>query len=121
MKKIEKMNLSSPVETRTFDNGKFEVVKFGGVNVGRATFQPGWKWSTSVKPLVKTDSCQAEHIIYMISGTMKVVLNDGSETEFGPGDAGFVPPGHDAWVVGNEPVVYLDFTAAEYYATKAGQ
>ncbi|MBI2676236.1 MAG: cupin domain-containing protein [Candidatus Aenigmarchaeota archaeon] len=119
MKKIEKMSLNSPSETRTFDNGKFEVVKFGGVNVGRATFQPGWKWSISVKPLVKTESCQAEHIIYMVSGRMMVVLDNGSEMEFGPNDAGFVPPGHDAWVIGDEPVVYLDFTAAEYYAKKS--
>ena len=115
---MEKKNLDSPMETRTFDKGKFEVVKIGGVSVGRATFEPGWKWSTCVKPLVKTNSCQAEHAIYMVSGKMKTVMDDGSEMEFKAGDAGFIPAGHDAWVIGNEPVVYLDFTAAEYYAKK---
>jgi len=120
MGKIEKQNLSSPHETRTFDKGKFEVVKLGGISVGRATFHPGWKWSTSVKPIAKTESCQAEHCIYMVSGRMKVVMNDVSEAEFGPGDAGFIPAGHDAWVVGKEPVVSLDFSAAEYYAKKSG-
>lgn len=121
MAKMEKKNLGSPSEKRTFDKGKFEVVKVGGVTVGRATFKPGWKWSESVKPIVKTDSCQAEHAMYMVSGRMKVKMNDGSEKEFRPGDAGFVPPGHDAWVVGKEPAVFLDFTAAEYYAKKAKQ
>ncbi len=111
----ERKNIESPTETRNFENGKFEVVKLGAFTIGKATFQPGWKWSTSVKPLVKTDSCQAAHNIFMISGKMKVVLNDGTETEFESGDAGFIPPGHDAWVVGNETVVYLDFTAAETY------
>ena len=115
---IEKKNIGSPIETRTFEHGKFEVVKLGRFTVGKATFQPGWKWSKSVKPIVKTESCQANHNFYMISGKMKVILNDGTEAEFGPGDVGFVPAGHDAWVVGNETVVYLDFSAAETYAKK---
>lgn len=116
MDKMQKQSLSAPSDKRTFDKGIFEVVKMGGVSVGRATFQPGWKWSTSVKPIAKTDSCQSEHVIYMVAGRMKVVHQNGSETEYGPGDAGFIPPGHDAWVVGNEEAVYLDFTAAEKYA-----
>ena len=82
----------------------------------RAIFEPGWKWSESVKPIAGTDSCQVAHMGYQISGRMKVRMDDGSEQEFGPGDAGVIPPGHDAWVVGDEPVVFIDFQGAALYA-----
>jgi len=120
MAKMEKKSMNSPEETRKFDKGKLEIVKLGGVTVGKATFKPGWKWSECVKPIAKTESCMAEHSMYMISGKMKVVMDDGTEKEFGPGDAAYIPAGHDAWVLGKEDVVSLDFSAAEYYA-KAGK
>ena len=96
---------SSPDETRTFEKGKIELAKLGDVTVGRATLEPGWSWEKCVKPLVNTNSCQAPHTQYMISGRMKVVMDDGKEEEFGPGDALVIPPGHNAWVIGNEPVI----------------
>jgi mannose-6-phosphate isomerase-like protein (cupin superfamily) len=80
-----------------------------------ATFQPGWKWSTCVKPIAKTETCQASHLAYHISGRLRVRMDDGTEEEFGPGDLAVVPPGHDAWVVGDQPVVLIDITGmAEY-------
>ena len=109
---------SQPDETRRFDKGKIDVTNVGDTSIGRAIMEPGWKWSTSVKPIVKTDSCQVNHTMYVISGRMHVKMDDGSEQEFGPGDTGIVPPGHDAWVVGNEPFVGVDFTGAKSYAKK---
>jgi uncharacterized cupin superfamily protein len=109
---------SKPDETRQFDKGRMDIAKIGQAAIGRFTFEPGWKWSTSVKPVVKTDSCQQHHTGYIISGRMKARMNDGTEMEFGPGEAVVVPPGHDAWVVGNEPCVGVDFTGAKTYAQK---
>ena len=116
MARMEKRNLSQPDETRTFDKGKLELVTVGGVTFGRATFQSGWKWSTSVKPLVKTESCEAPHVQYHVSGRLHVVMDDGSEEEFGPGDVSHLPPGHDAWVAGNDPVVVIDISGMGEYA-----
>ena len=109
---------SSPDETRRFEKGKIELANFGDVVIGRATFEPGWSWEKCVKPLVNTNSCQAPHTQYMISGRLKVIMDDGTEEEFGPGDTAVVPPGHNAWVVGNEPVVAIDFTGLADYAKK---
>jgi len=109
---------SSPDETRTFEKGKIELAKLGDVTIGRATLEPGWSWEKRVKPLVNTNSCQAPHTQYMVSGRMKVVMDDGKEEEFGPGDALVVPPGHNAWGIGNEPVVAVDFTGLADYAKK---
>ncbi len=80
------------------------------------TFEPGWSWEKCVKPVVKTNSCEAPHTGYIVSGRIKVVMDDGSEIEGGPGDAAIIPPGHNAWVVGNEPCVMIDFTGAKDYA-----
>jgi hypothetical protein len=96
-------------ETRKFEHGMVQVVKVGSVTVGRAEFQPGWKWSKDVKPIVKTDSCMVHHTGYGISGRLHIVMNDGSEFEVGPGDVNDIEPGHDAWVVGDEPYVGVDF------------
>lgn len=106
----------SPDETRNISNGKVEVINLGEVQAMRVTFQPGWKWSESVKPIAGTDSCQVAHMGYQVSGRMIVRMEDGSEHEFRPGDAGIIPPGHDAWVVGDEPVVFIDFQGAGVYA-----
>jgi hypothetical protein len=88
----------------------------GGVTFGRATLQPGWKWSTCVKPLVHTESCEAAYLQYHVSGRLHVVMDDGSEQEFGPGDVSYLAPGHDAWVVGNEPAVIVDISGMRDYA-----
>jgi|PlaIllAssembly_1097288.scaffolds.fasta_scaffold515620_2 hypothetical protein len=118
MEKMEVKNLGSPEEVRTFDKGKVELVKIGGRVIGRATFQPGWKWSESVKPLVKTKSCEAPHFQYHVSGTLRVHMDDGTEKDLNPGDVSLLPMGHDAWVVGNEPVVVVDFQGMIDYAKK---
>jgi hypothetical protein len=116
MSKMQKKNLSKPDEKRNFEKGQVEVVSLGGVEFGRATLQPGWKWSTCVKPLVKTKSCEAAHLQYHVSGRLHVVMDDGSQDEFGPGEVSLLPPGHDAWVVGNEPVVVIDISGMVDYA-----
>jgi len=113
-----KKSLSKPDEKRTFEKGQVELITLGGVTFGRATFQPGWKWSTCVKPLVKTESCEAPHLQYHISGRIHVVMDDGTENEFGPGDVSLIPPGHDAWVVGDEPVVVIDISGMIDYAKR---
>jgi mannose-6-phosphate isomerase-like protein (cupin superfamily) len=87
-----------------------------GGPIGRATFQPGWQWSKHVKPIAKTDSCEAAHMGYFISGRMKIVMDDGEEMEFGPGDFMVAPPGHDAWIVGDEPCVVIDWQGFADYA-----
>lgn len=116
--KMIKKSTGTPDESRKFEKGKIEITNVGGTMIGKATFEPGWKWSTSVKPIVKTSSCQVNHTMYVVSGKMRVKMDDGSELEFGPGDTGLVPPGHDAWVVGNENCVAIDFTGATNYAKK---
>jgi hypothetical protein len=109
-------SLNSPDEVRKFDKGKVELVNVDGVSIGRATFEPGWKWSTCVKPIAKTDSCQAAHFIYQVSGTMTTRMEDGTERTTHAGDLVSIPPGHDAWVVGNEPAVCVDFQGMADYA-----
>ena len=113
---MQKKNLNSPDETRSFPKGKVELVTVGSVKFGRATLEPGWKWSEHVKPIVQTKSCEAPHTQYHLLGRLRVRMDDGTEVEFGPGDVGHIPPGHDAWVVGNEPVVMIDVTGLVNYA-----
>jgi uncharacterized cupin superfamily protein len=116
MSKMQNKRMSQPDEKRTFEKGQVELVTLGDVTFGRATFQPGWKWSTCVKPLAKTESCQASHLEYHISGRLHVRMDDGTEQEFGPGEVALIPPGHDAWVVGNEAVVAIDISGMKEYA-----
>jgi hypothetical protein len=106
----------NPDETRKFTNGKIELANLGDATIGRMTLEPGWKWSKDVKPIVNTNSCQLTHTAYGISGRLRVRMDDGTEREFGPGEVSYVPPGHDAWVVGNEPFVAVDFTGMKEYA-----
>ena len=115
----EVKSFNKPEEVRNFPNGKVELVKVGGAMIGRAVFEPGWKWSTSVQPLVKTKSCEAPNYQYHVSGTLKVVMDDGSEFECKAGDVSLFPTGHDAWVVGNEPVVVVDFQGMVDYAKQS--
>jgi mannose-6-phosphate isomerase-like protein (cupin superfamily) len=116
MASMEKKALGAPDETRRFEKGMLELVTLQGVTFGRATLQPGWKWSTCVKPLAGTESCQAPHLQYHVSGRLHVVMDDGSAAEFGPGDVSYLPPGHDAWVVGSDPVVLIDISGMREYA-----
>jgi uncharacterized RmlC-like cupin family protein len=113
---FELKTFDSPEEVRTFDKGKVELVKVGGAAIGRATFEPGWKWSTCVKPVAQTKSCQAAHLGYQLSGKMTTKMDNGVEKTSKAGDVLFIPPGHDAWVVGNEPVVVVDFQGMIDYA-----
>src|SRR5215471_9372984 len=91
MAPMQNKNFARPDETRKFDKGLLELVTLGGVTFGRGTFQPGWRWSTSVKPLVKTKSCEAPHLQYHVSGRLHVVMDDGSEAEFGPDEVSLLP------------------------------
>ena len=119
MATIEVKGFGAPDEVRTFEKGRVELVKIGGVTIGRGTFEPGWKWSTHVKPIAKTTSCEAPHFQYHVSGTLKVVMDDGTTRECKAGDVSLLPTGHDAWVVGNEPVVVVDFQGMTNYAKSA--
>jgi quercetin dioxygenase-like cupin family protein len=118
--RLVRRSLNSPEETRPFEGGtgQLQLVNIDGGAVGRATFQPGWKWSQHVKPIARTDSCEAAHVGYFISGRMKVVMDDGTEDEFGPGDLMICPPGHDAWIVGDEPCVVIDWAGFADYAKR---
>jgi hypothetical protein len=121
MARMEGKSLNRPDEVRTFDKGKLEIINIGGRTVGRATFQPGWRWSNSVKPLVNTKSCEAPHFQYHISGTLRVKMDDGAERDFKAGDVSLLESGHDAWVIGNEPVVIVDFQGMLDYAKGPGK
>ncbi len=114
--KMESKSLDHPDEVRTFDKGRVELIHFGKRTVGRAVLQPGWKWSESVKPLAKTESCEAPHFQYHVSGTLRVRSADGTERDFKAGDVSLLEAGHDAWVIGNEPVVVVDFQGMLDYA-----
>ena len=119
MAKIGSKSFNKPDEVRTFSKGKVELVNLGDATIGRATFEPGWRWSTCVKPLANTKSCEVAHFHYQISGTMRIRMDDGTELECKAGDVVNVPPGHDAWVVGSEPVVGVDFQGMRNYAKPA--
>jgi hypothetical protein len=114
--KAEKKNFQEPDEVRVFPKGKLELINIGGKMIGRATLEPGWKWSESVQPLAKTKSCDAPHFQYHVSGTIMIVMDDGTRLEGKPGDVSVLPVGHDAWVVGDEPVVLVDFQGMTDYA-----
>src|SRR5438309_8047106 len=106
-------NAARPDEVRPFEgHGHLDVLQLGDHTVGVGTFEPGWRWSVDVKPIAKTDSCQGNHLFYVISGRMGVRHEDGSELEVGPGDVAAVKPGHDAWVIGDQPCIEVDFLSA---------
>lgn len=118
MKKVEVKNFGKPDDVREFPKGKVELVNVGGGTVGRAALQPGWRWSTSLQPIAKTKSCEAPHFQYHISGVLRIRMDDGTEFDCKPGDVSMLPPGHDAWVVGNDPVVVVDFQGMTHYGEK---
>lgn len=112
----ELRHFGKPDDVRTFPKGRLELVKIGGATIGRAIFQPGWKWSESVMPLAKTKSCEAPHFQYHVYGILKIRMDDGTEIECHPGDVSYLPAGHDAWVVGDEPAIVVDFHGMVDYA-----
>ncbi|MBI5074926.1 MAG: cupin domain-containing protein [Nitrospirae bacterium] len=114
--KAELKSFNKPDEVRDFPKGKVELINIGGATVGRAVFEPGWRWSTSVKPLAKTESCEAPHFQYHVSGVLMIRMDDGSEIECRAGDVSLLPSGHDAWVVGDEEAVVIDFQGMIDYA-----
>ena len=116
---IQQLDFDSPDESRTPDKTRVDVVRTDGATVARATFEPGWKWSECIKPVAGTDSCQVHHVGIVQSGRIHVVHEDGTELDLGPGQAYEIQPGHDAWVVGDEAFVGIEFqqTAAEKFAS----
>lgn len=115
---LVRKSLDTPEESRPFGDkmGQLDLVTHDGAIIGRATFQPGWQWSKHVKPIAGTESCQAPHVGYFISGRMTVRMDDGEELEFGPGDFMTCAPGHDAWIVGDDACVIIDWAGYAEYA-----
>jgi mannose-6-phosphate isomerase-like protein (cupin superfamily) len=111
LKRFEK-----PDEVRTFEKGKFELVHLGGMTIGRATYEPGWKWSVHVGHAIGAKSCAVEHVGMVLSGSAAAAMDDGRIIEMKAGDVFYIAPGHDSWVVGNEPYVSLHFLGADAYA-----
>lgn len=107
----------TPDETREFEKGKFEIVRIGGMTIGRATYAPGWKWSEDVSPLAGTPLCEVEHLGMVLSGSAMAAFEDSNHVEMRAGDIFYIPPtAHDSWVIGDEPYVSLHFLGADHYA-----
>ncbi len=116
MHELTLKRFDNPDEVRQFDKGKFEIVRVGSMTIGRASYEPGWKWSKHVAPLAGTPFCGVEHVGMVVSGRAAVAFANGTETEMTPGQLFYIPPiAHDSWVVGNEPYVSLHFLGAEHY------
>ncbi|HVU77111.1 MAG TPA: cupin domain-containing protein [Gaiellaceae bacterium] len=114
--KTERKAFDRPDELREFPHGRAEIVTVGGAEIGRLVFEPGWRWSSHVKPIAGTDSCEAPHFQYHVSGRLAIRMDDGTELVAEAGDVTSLPSGHDAWVVGDEPVVVVDWYGASSYA-----
>jgi mannose-6-phosphate isomerase-like protein (cupin superfamily) len=118
---LEHVAMEKPDEVREGDNWRMELVNLAGdAQIGRVTLQPGWRWTQDVKPVAGTDLCMAPHQQYMISGHIHVAMKDGTEFDVGPGEVASIPPGHDAWVTGNEPAVAIDWQGASVWARSGG-
>ncbi len=105
---MEKKSLNQPEESNMPEKLKMEAITIRDLTIRRVTCEPGWQWSKHLKQIQKTESCQRDHLLYLISGRLRVRMNDGTEEEFGPGDVGSIPPGHDGWTIGDEPVVWIE-------------
>lgn len=116
MASLSSKSFDQPDETRTPDRTRVDIVRLGGASVARLTMEPGWSWAECIKPVVGTDSCELRHVGTVLSGRMHVVHDDGTEAEVGPGGAYIIEPQHNAWVVGDEPMVALEFESGEEYA-----
>jgi len=114
----EQKSFDKPDETRSFERGAVDLVNIGGAEIGRLVLQPGWRWSEHVKPIAGTDLCEAPHFQYHISGTLGVRMADGTELVVHPGEVTSLPEGHDAWVIGDEPAVIVDWYGASNYAKR---
>ncbi len=116
--RAQHLSFATPEEVREFPNGKAEIIIIGGSEIGRYTFRPGWRWSVDVKPIAKTDSCQVPHMQYHLAGRVAIQMDDGTQFVANPGDVTSLPSGHDAWVIGDEPAVTIDWFGASTYAKK---
>jgi quercetin dioxygenase-like cupin family protein len=114
--RLEGKSHDTPDEVRSPANARIEIVRLEGYTLGRFVFQPGWRWSESIKPVAGTDSCQNSHVGYAVSGALTIRLDYGTERTFRAGESYTIPPGHDAWVVGNEPAVVIEVMSAEQFA-----
>ena len=110
------LTFEKPDETRAFTHGRLELLQVGTSDIGRLVLEPGWRWSNDVKPIAGTESCEKRHFQYTVSGRLGIRMNDGTEFELGPGDVALIEPGHDGWVIGDEPAVILDWAGAATYA-----
>jgi hypothetical protein len=116
---VEVKSFDSPDETRPFEGkGHADVAIVAGHPVARGIFEPGWKWSMNLKPIAGTDTCEVSHLGYCVSGRMRIMMDDGSEAEIGPGEVAAIPPGHDAEVVGDAACVWVDFGEISQYAKR---
>ena len=115
---LELVSLDAPTEVRTFEKGTFEVYRVGPMTLGRATYEPGWRWSTHVGAKTGAASCQVEHVGLVLSGQAMAAMDDGTERVMRAGEFFYVPPGHDSWVVGDEPYVSLHIMGSEGYAAE---
>ncbi|MBL7495802.1 cupin domain-containing protein [Frankia sp. CNm7] len=121
MTKVAVRSLDRPDERRDIPGGHVDVVSVAGHGIDRAVFEPGWRWSESVRPIAGTELCEFEHFGYIVSGRLHIEMRDGSSADLGAGDAMLCPPGHDAWVVGDEPCVMIDVgSQATEYAKASG-
>jgi len=116
MQQTEHVGFGSPDEVREFHNGKAEILQVGDAEIGRLVLEPGWRWSNDVKPIAQTESCEAPHFQYHVAGRLAIRMDDGTEFVAGPGDITSLPKGHDAWVLGDEPVVVVVWFGASNYA-----
>ena len=117
---LELISFDDPVERREFEKGRFELYRVGPATIGRATYEPGWKWSEHVGPELGKTSCDVEHVGYVVSGRAAVKMDDGTELVMEAGEFFYVPPGHDSWVVGDDPYVSLHILGSEDYAAPSG-
>lgn len=121
MQTVEHETFAAPTEVRTFDNGRAEILAVGDSMIGRLILEPGWRWSNDVKPIAGTDSCLAPHFQYHVQGRLGIRMDDGTEFVAGPGDVTSLPEGHDAWVVGDEPVIVVDWYGSTTWAQAAAE
>ena len=119
MQETAHKEFGAPDEIRTFPHGRAEILTVSGDEIGRYVFEPGWRWSNDVKPIAGTSSCEAPHFQFHVSGHLAIRMDDGTEFLAGPGDVTSLPKGHDAWVVGDEPAVVVDWYGASGYAKAA--
>ncbi len=121
MEQMEVNSFGKPDEVKNYEKGRVELIKIGGTMIGKDILEPGWKWSKHVKPLANTKSCKAKHFLYHVSGTLHVVMDDGTEKDIKAGEVSSIPAGHDAWVVGNEPVIVIDFQGMLDYVKQSAK